>query len=245
MPQPSNVGAARDEIACILLRGSCQDLNDRRNRFVPRGSLVSQLDHEKVSTLLGTLIPSDTTKVADIAQFISPGKHEGCRCGDALCTGLRIIFATLFILGKPEVILDICKSSVDICDGAWPCSDPTLPTYSSRAAQALREVLQALDKHDKELFHQLQWQMRSPYFSKSGTNTSDQPYRLLHNEITLPWSELNMQGEILDGQVSFVQKISIHRDHHDFSDASLQIERITTGAIFTNDFSYLSMPKHP
>ncbi|KAK1528642.1 uncharacterized protein CCOS01_06476 [Colletotrichum costaricense] len=228
MPQPSNVGAARDEIACILLRGSCQDLNDKRNRFVPRGSLVSQLDHKKVSTLLGTLIPSDTTKVADIAHFISPGKHKGCLCDDALCTGLRIIFATLFILGKPEVILDIYQSPVHICDGAWPCSDPTLPTYSSRAAEALREVLQALDARNEELFHQLQWQMRSPYFSISGTNTSKQPYRLLHDEITLPWSELNMQGEILDGQVSFVQKISIHRDHHDFLDASLQIERITT-----------------
>ncbi|KAF4783994.1 hypothetical protein HER10_EVM0002756 [Colletotrichum scovillei] len=218
MPQSFDVAATRDDIACILMRSSCQDLNDKRNRFVPRGSLVSQLDHKKVSSLLGTLIPSDTAKVADIAHFISPDNQKGCLCDDALCTGLRIIFATLFILGKPEVILDIYQSSVHICDGAWPCNDPTLPTYSSRAAEALREVLQALDAHNEELFHQLQWQMRSPHFSKSSTNTSKQPYRLLHNEITLPWSELNMQGEILDGQVSFVQKISIHRDHHDFSD---------------------------
>lgn len=228
MSQPVDVGAARDDIACILLRASRQDLNDKRNRFVPRGNLVSQFDHEKVSGLLGTFIPSDKTKVADIASFISPSKHKKCRCDDALCTGLRIIFATLFLLGKQELILNIYQSSVHICDGAWPCSDPTLPTYFSRAAEALREVLQALDAHNEELFHQLQWHMRSPYFSKSDTNSNKQPYHLLHDEVTLPWSELNMQGGRLDGQVSFVQRIKIHQDHHDFLDASLQIGSIAT-----------------
>ncbi|KAI3547720.1 serine/threonine protein kinase [Colletotrichum abscissum] len=215
MPQSFDVGAARDDIACILLRASCQDLNDKRNRFVPRGSLVSQFDQKKVSGLLSTFIPSDKTKIAEIARFISPSKHQRCPCcKDALCTGLRIIFATLFILGKQEVILDIYQTSVHICDGAWPCSDPTLPTYFSRAAEALRDVLQALDAHDQELFHQLQWHMRSPYFSQSRTNVDEQPYHLLHDEISLPWSELDMQGRILDGQVSFVQRIKIHRDHH-------------------------------
>ncbi|KAK1676303.1 hypothetical protein BDP55DRAFT_113033 [Colletotrichum godetiae] len=219
LPRSFDVGAARDVIACILLRASRQDLNNKRNRFVPRGSLMSQFNYENVSSFLRTFISSDETKVADVAHFVTPNEQEQCLCDDALCTGLRIIFATLFLLGKQEVILKIYQSPVHICDGAWPCSDPTSPTYFSRAAEALREVLQALNAHDEELFHQLQWHMRSPYFSKSDPNTNKQAYHTLHDEITLPWSEINMQREILDGQVSFVQKMKIHGDHHDLLDA--------------------------
>ncbi|OHE95973.1 serine/threonine protein kinase [Colletotrichum orchidophilum] len=175
---------------------------------------MSRFDYEKVSSLLSAFITTDEAKVAEIARFISPGDEERCPCENDVCTGLRIIFATLFLLGKQELILEIYQSSVRICDGAWPCSDPTSPTYSTRAAEALREVLRHLDAHEDELFHQLQWQMRSPYFRR-GKISTEQPYRLLQDEVTLPWSELSMQGKILDGQVSFVQRIKIHQDHHE------------------------------
>ncbi|KAK1979181.1 kinase-like domain-containing protein [Colletotrichum cereale] len=213
-----DVRTARDDIACILLHASCQDLNDKRNRFVPRSSLVSLLNHEKVSSLLDASLTFNQADIADVARSISPSDEEKCPCGDSLCTGLRIIFATLLLLGKQEVILEIHQSSEDICDGAWPCSDSALANYHTRAAEALREILRSLTTHDEELFHQLQWQMRSPYFKKLVPTPNEQSYRELHDEVTLPWAEISMQGEILDGQVSFMQRIKIHQDHHELLD---------------------------
>ncbi|KAF6809279.1 serine/threonine protein kinase [Colletotrichum musicola] len=158
--------------------------------------------------------------IDEIADQIIP-QEEPCRCchrkDDGPCTGLRIIFISLILLGKERNIIDLIRSTSPVCDA----------TISLRPGQAQQTQLETdnnqaesqyvgateIEPPEEDLFYHLQWQMRSPYFTARRQSSDGFPQ--LYEEISLPWVHLEKQcGDDLLGYSS-VHRISIHEHHHD------------------------------
>ncbi|KAK1454901.1 protein kinase [Colletotrichum melonis] len=209
------VGAARDELSHTLLRISQKDVNDSRNRFIPRRRLISGINYSDVSRWLSTCLPSsvDITSIESIARQISPEGESCCRCGTHLCTGLRITFACLMLLGRERYIVPIQRSQHNICDSTWPLDGSTA---DCPAASDLRNILKSLEGTEEELFIHLQWQMRSPYFRSLTPTSPDFGHFIIQDQVSLPWTTTAEEEGMRDGKLSSVHKIGIHADHCEF-----------------------------
>lgn len=223
------IGSYRDLISSVLRKISLQDLNDNRNRFIPRGELILHLGHERLSQLLGvflgadaSLLVADEVSMRDLATYIAP-QDQDCRCGSASCTGARLLFATLVLMAKETEILEFYKHAADKCDKSLKVSNKgqdSTDTYTSLP------VIHSWSTYEKNIFCQLQCRMRSPFFEK--LDHSNCSPLILDDEITLPWVESNALRRIKTDetgsrsikspfgiQYSFIRKIKIHPQHHD------------------------------
>ncbi|TDZ38103.1 putative myosin light chain kinase [Colletotrichum spinosum] len=195
----------------MVRNASLQDLNDFRNRFVPQGELKQLLDHEKIRELLLVLLdPQLHDEIDGFARIVSPSARHHCRCGNTLCTGMRILFVALVALSKEELLVHLCASAI-MCDSAWPlektADEPDLE-------EPLLRMWRAFTDHEKEVFTQVQWQMRSPHLKRTSQTEISQSF---DDEVSLPWVHLDNDKRSSDGtiQVSFVRKIKIHGSHHE------------------------------
>lgn len=188
-----------------LQRASKPELTNDNHRFVPRGALLSILTYERVKDYLRSILGNleDSRLPHDIASYISPMGEIPCHCQEKLCTGSRVIFASLLHIGQARVIESFYKCiDPKPCDQDLPFSYPTRPHIPI----AFHDLLPI----DKEVFHHFQWQMRSPYFNRLGRN---EEYRVLYPQVALPWTEFHGTDPKY-GQLSYVARIQIENDHH-------------------------------
>ncbi|RYP31302.1 hypothetical protein DL767_005815 [Monosporascus sp. MG133] len=184
-------GAIRERLVRALQHASKRDLDDYRGRFIPRGALFSILSHQQVKEFLEAVrdhSDEDHPRLDTIASHISPKEGAACCCQDVLCTG-----------GEPR-----------FCDKALPFLDtPSNPRTEEHIPKAFKDMKPI----EKELFHHVQWQMRSPYIKR--LNPGEKRYEEPSAEVALPWIEFKRNTNLKDGEWSYVGKIQIDDEHHD------------------------------
>lgn len=227
----SNRRAIRDEIAQKLLQASEKDVSYSRNRFVPRGALVDIIDRQNVEQLLSTLLcqkKETSVYLAQVASEIAPDSEEPCCCcKHGHCTGGRMILAALLLCGKEHLILSIFASpKSEVCDDHLPIrfdedgNPQDLPEEYEDSShrdegESLRHTspFQGLDKSEKDLFEYFQWQVFTPYLVHLGLNHG-RGYVTYPEEVSLPWSGVEGQRSPVEGQVSFVERVTMYPQSH-------------------------------
>lgn len=208
----------RAKIIGSILSKSLPDLSDSRCRFIPRNALIAAVPKQIVSAFLQSfpdLGGEQHLNSIALAESISP-PPDGCHCGQARCTGGRIIFAALLAISKENLIPPLFKpSDRAICDNNL--SD--LSQAISDIPQILPEGFQSLTTEEFERFIHFTWQMRSPIFEglnpeRLVTTNSDTIIELNSN-VPLPWILLRQVETLTEEDVTRVQKIQIHGAHHD------------------------------
>lgn len=204
---PHRPGGTRDRLLTTLREASLPDLDNERNRFIPRDDLIRIVDVQAVSQMLQFSEPTleEATTQETVNRICS--EHGQCGCGRNWCTGARLLFAALALIAAERRIVeffDTYKRSDQLCD-----SNPHLGSLADPSN--LKQVLTGWSEEKKELFIQLQWQMRSPYFRYL---LEDNPPGL-DRRVSLPWVQRGDHGEERSGQFSKVWKIKIHPHHHD------------------------------
>ncbi|KAI0434834.1 kinase-like protein [Xylaria sp. FL1042] len=211
------VEASRGRILRDLQNASEADLSDGRpqprqrgspsfsessRRFVPRGSLLRILDNRRVAEHLDTLL-NDLQRSNQLAEYISPVPERVCHCEDGLCTGSRIILASLMRIGKEDRIIHLYnQSETRVCDRHLAFSDQS-------------EVLESfggLTEKEAQLFRHAQWQLRAHYLSK--LELSGQRFQQLDNEVALPLLRVDEKTSPIDGERTIVRHIEIYPNHH-------------------------------
>jgi hypothetical protein len=203
---PDRPGGIRDRLLKNLREASLPDLNNKRNRFIPRNELIHLVDKQAVSQLLQLSDPplEEGTTQETVNRICT--EQGQCGCGRHWCTGARILFVALALLASERQILslfDEYKSPNQLCD-----SNPSHERADSPNPE--RKVLTDWSEEKRELFVRLQWQMRSPYF---GYLPDDKPVKFC-GSISLPWVQRGEHREERSGQFSIVGRIKIHSDHH-------------------------------
>ncbi|KAH8887125.1 kinase-like protein [Thozetella sp. PMI_491] len=151
-------------------------------------------------------------------------------CEGILCTGTRLIFTALVFLSKEDEIETFyrCSREDTICDSNILRGDSGLPAFTK-----------SWTTRDKELFFELQWQMRSPYFKSYTLSDNARPvpdnegnpqWTEFRNEVTLPWTKLDSPEDTMEdpgigankqqGLVSEIKRVEIHPDHHELGQIS-------------------------
>ncbi|RYC61452.1 hypothetical protein CHU98_g4761 [Xylaria longipes] len=102
--------ASRDRILRDLQSESEADLSGSHRRFIPRGRLLRILDRQRVADHLATLL-DDRRLLEKLSSYTSPEKGETCHCQDSLCTGSRIILASLLRIGREDLIENLYNQS--------------------------------------------------------------------------------------------------------------------------------------
>ncbi|KAH8648671.1 kinase-like domain-containing protein [Xylariales sp. PMI_506] len=196
---------------------SKEDQTDSRNRFIPQGALRAVITPDRVQALVKCLLDAsrqDNEALAhSIAKRISPTEKELCRCEEELCTGSRIIFATLLHISRGDLIIPIFKNKdLEICDKNLPVEDPST---------TLNNILPGLSAVEKSLFYHGQNQMRAPIFAAKFSD--DGHVRTFADDISLPWTELKLVTDKTADLSTAVQRVSIDPDHHKLSSRRLTL----------------------
>ncbi|KAI3327010.1 kinase-like protein [Xylariaceae sp. AK1471] len=207
--------ASRDRILRDLQNASEVDLSSSYRRFIPRGSVLRILDSRRVAKHLETLL-DDIHLSNQLGTYISPGQEETCNCHDNLCTGSRIIFASLLRIGKEDRIVHLYnQSDPRVCDNSLPLSEH----------RPFPESLNDLTEKEKQLFEHAQWQLRAHYLKR--LEPEDQTPRELDDEAALPLLNVKERPEPIIGELSIVQRIRVDPDHHNL-DGSLHYFALKT-----------------
>ncbi|KAI1329154.1 kinase-like protein [Xylariaceae sp. FL0255] len=207
-----DIQASRDRILRDLLHLSEADLICEHRRFIPRRSLCDSLTRVRISTHLKYLEPLSSD---NLAISIAP---EACPCKKDICTGKRLIFASLLRIGRENCIKDAIDAG--LCDSSPEC---------------LFDLTD--DEKGRELLKNTQWQLRSHYLSPTtyignSTRKSAAEYTLLDRELAIPLihkrsqtntrtpsSALTDEAEWIETTVEHeITNIRIHADHHDLDD---------------------------
>ncbi|KAI0805505.1 kinase-like protein [Xylaria sp. FL0064] len=223
--QPSScqcrVEASRGRILRELQNASEADLSESRpqppqqgspsiyessRRFIPRGCLLRILDTRRVAEHLETLL-NDLQRSNQLADYISPGSERVCHCEDGLCTGSRVILASLMRIGKEDCIIHLYnQSKTRVCDADLPFSDQG-------------EVLKSfggLTEKEAQLFRHAQWPLRSHYLSRLEPNGHN--YQQLDDEVALPFLRIDERTRPVSGERTIVRHIKIYPNHHNLGD---------------------------
>ncbi|KAI1755861.1 kinase-like protein [Xylaria castorea] len=197
--------ASRYRILRDLQIESEADLFGSHRRFIPRRHLLRILDRERVANHLATLL--DDRKLLDrLSNYTSPGQGETCHCQDSLCTGSRIILASLIRIGR-EGLIENLHNEPDprVCDKSLPFSDKN-PLPNSFAS---------LNEKEKQLFKHAQSQLRSHYLRKVdlGIQTFEE-LEELDEEAALPFLLVVKLDIPSAGGLTIIRRIRIDTDHH-------------------------------
>lgn len=229
--------ALRWKLRDCLTQESRVDLNNGRRRFIPRGTLYNIIDYPNVLELLvaisGSMLNNEQNAedLQKTATDLCP-EPGACFCRRTDCTGGRMLFATLLLLGKEDVLLSFYSSSDPrICDSALPLRFSALGDDN-----ALHALASALNETERKLFEYFQWQVVTPLIVRWDQNASvgpssgepDEPDERVYTfpeEISLPWSYLatevrgrdrGIQLELeVQGQRTLVNKVQIYAENHD------------------------------
>jgi hypothetical protein len=202
-----------------LIHQSKQDLEDTRNRFIPRGALFRYLNQETVTVIVQPYLdlnPSNRASLQEVVQYASPSPGS-CHCTSRLCTGARIILAALLSILREDLIVCFFKTSNPrICDKDL---DIRLEQSTEAGIASFPKEFNNLLAADKELFFHFTWQMRSPYIERfheirHADGTVGAALQL-QSQTTLPWTYLEPGKELADGEVTLVRRIKIDPDHHE------------------------------
>ena len=218
-------------VSAVLQSISIKDLNDNCKRFIPRGDIIRHFGLDRVSHLLGTLLgqresfsAGDDVDKSILAAYVCPPKGE-CHCGDASCTGARLLFVALVLMAKESEILEFYKHAKGKCDKTL--SIRHIPQASVETHDAFSPI-RDWSADDKDLFCHAQWPLRPPYFQSLGL--SELSDLVLDDEVSLPWiksealrrirtNETGSRRSMKSGihaQSSTINKIKIHPQQHDF-----------------------------
>lgn len=222
----------RDNVSRQLLLESNIDLNDKGNRFIPRGVLFRVISQSRVQGIAKILIDQSLegadNSLHHVARRISP-KNPGqiCHCNDPLCTGSRVIFTSLLLVSRQDFLIPFLEHPKQgICDKNLPLRDPTIIVDS----EVIPEPPKKLTDQESMLFLYWQSRMRSPFIGPLIRDTAlrrEQHRPILELEVgdevtlpwthlkTLPWTHLQALTESAGEQQSLVQKASIDRGHHE------------------------------
>ncbi|KAK2609575.1 hypothetical protein N8I77_003071 [Diaporthe amygdali] len=206
--------ATRDRITQALLRASEKDCNDSRNRFIPRAALIEIINLEEVGEILKAREDADHWQ--NVAQDICPA-HQGCACGWRYCTGRRMIFATLLLCRREELMLSrFYLRNPQLCDKDLPLNSDFFNNTDLNVSAK-----------ERELFIYTQWQVYTPFLTEFGTG-NNQAVGELPMEVSLPWREKARIGKPILGEVSYVERIEIYPDSHDLTQDSDQVFALKT-----------------
>ncbi|KAI0544715.1 kinase-like protein [Xylaria curta] len=202
--------ASRYRILWDLQIESETDLFGNHRRYIPRRCLLRILDKERVANHLATLL-EDQNLLHKLSNYTSPGQGETCHCQDSLCTGSRIILASLIRIGRESLIENLHNdANARVCDKSLPFSDKN----------PLPDSLASLDEKERQLFKHAQLQLRSHYLRKVdlGTQTFE-GLEELDEEAALPFLLVNKRETPIIGEFTTIRRIRIHADHHNLGDA--------------------------
>lgn len=231
----------RDELVQALLLKSEKDLTDLRNlsdirvRFIPRQALMDTISHEQVVRLLKQEAREASHSLPDVATYISP-QLCGCHCQRIECTGARMIFAILLLIGRESLITTLLSPTEPIiCDqdlmhgktfdsriwdsrsdleendhGPGP-GGSTQRRLSSANVEHDPIPLRLLSPSERQLFLYWRLQVISPYLSLL---SSDKTGDVLPDELSLPWQEVEGIPGHMEQAVSYVQKVKIFPGNH-------------------------------
>lgn len=188
-----------------LLRTSEADCNDPRHRFIPRAALFDLITLSSVERLL-RMIPAEDEKEwkfqQKVARAICPSPGE-CSCTYAHCTGGRMIFSTLVLCGREDLLLSsLFLQTPKICDKDLPLR-----------VGSLDYLHYVLNRKEKELFIHKQWQVYTPFLKPLDTEKGLE-VESFPEEVSLPWAEKERIGERILGEVSYVERVEIPRRSH-------------------------------
>lgn len=198
--------AVRADATQALLRASRRDCNNSRDRFIPRARLADIISADLVGRILQTIsgkCTEDLNHRKDVLKLICPNPGD-CSCGDRNCLGRRMIFATLLLCGREDLIHSFLPPvDPQTCDGYLPLrfDSPGLPSYG-------------LDQDERELFSHFQWQVCTPFLSLI-TSAKEKDRICFPDEVSLPWMGTTRMGDKVPGEVSYVETIEIHHLSHD------------------------------
>ncbi|KAI1427398.1 kinase-like protein [Xylaria sp. FL1777] len=214
----------------LLQRGS-PTFSGSGRRFIPRGSLLKILDRGTVAEHLNTLL-DDLHRSNLLADYISPGQEATCHCEDGLCTGSRIILASLMRIGKEDRLINVYNQpNARVCDKNLKSSDKSQTP----------ELFDGLTEKEEELFRHAQRQLRSHYLRK--LEPDNQNFRQLDDEAALPFLPIDGSTSPINGDLSVVRHIRIDPNHHDLGNGSdfalktLKKLRYSNEENFQNEFN--------
>lgn len=205
----------RDDIVRLLQQGMVPDLDDARWRFVPRKALIDIINIDQVTRLLYATIAGDEPQIslADIASQIVPDSQACLSCKSDDCTGGRSIFATLLLIGREEVILELFSGVPSICDQILPFRSATSNAIPSSISQP--SFNPRLGTKDEQLFSHYQWQVISPPITTlSHVELSNHRHKKWDREVSLPWEELTRLGKFEPSPPSVVHKAKVFEGNH-------------------------------
>ncbi|KAK8086398.1 protein kinase domain-containing protein [Apiospora phragmitis] len=110
----------RDRGMQALLLASKEDVSDQRLRFVPRESILQEIRPDFISRVLQRAANTDD----DIAALVQEATNRisarvPCHCKQPLCTGSRVIFASLLFSGLHRILVHfIHAAQPEICDNS-------------------------------------------------------------------------------------------------------------------------------
>ncbi|KAI0521589.1 kinase-like protein [Xylaria bambusicola] len=175
-------------------------------RFIPRKTLLQILDSRRVAEHLETLLDGPPSP-NEIADYISPDEGRTCHCGNGLCTGSRIILASLMHIEKEGGIIHCYNQpKPGLCDSSLPISDESL----------LPQLFNELTEKEKQLFRHAQSQLRCHYLRK--IDPYRQRYTELDREAALPFSHIDERISPVDGELSVVRHVRIDPSHHNLGE---------------------------
>lgn len=151
----------------------------------------------------------DNGQLNELAEYICPEQSQCSRCGRGNCTGRRIIFATLVWIARQDLVPFLLEPRPQVCDSDLPFRDTkTKETQTTWP----REFLEQMTLIDRQLFDQVQLQLRSPFLELIWPQ--DTTELTVEDAVTLPWTSFRAVRMSSPGTPSEVGEVQIHPDHH-------------------------------
>lgn len=192
--------------------------------FIPWPVLERLFTEESVRNELGQSLPELTSQELDeLVQKIcrrpgSDGANVENNDGASRSPSFLRVFATLVLIGHSADIHEFIRSGIS--DKDLPLSKRQLRQTHDGATPAEKApfILSDWTPEFKEKFEAQQWELLAPFFSQSNTACKVRFYQLDSKDI-LPFTtdESHDSTNEMAGGFSKVSKITIHPDHHSFT----------------------------
>ena len=149
-----------------------------------------------------------------MVKYVCPEK--ACACGRERCSGGRVIFATLAMIGLEREIYKFSRSG----RAAWVC-DSNLGVLLGSVLAARRKRRPPLFRGNawggsvtREVFCQLIWLVMPPFFNKFDP-AKKEDRQIIDDRASLPWTGIDKETKPEAGEFGYVVKFQIHGDQHD------------------------------
>ncbi|KAK8078104.1 Protein kinase-like (PK-like) [Apiospora saccharicola] len=231
------IEALRDKGMQALLLASQEDVSDKRIRFVPRASIIKEIRPDYISKVLQRVDIAEHNIADDLEQAtncISP--RGGCSCEDHLCTGRRVMFASLLFAGLHHILAHFRHAdNPGSCDGSlWKLSQAGMQFDDE---EPIFRDIQQLNGPEKDLFIYWECWLRGLCIQKGGDNNEVAKLAVkdgLEDAILLPWESIehdtrlsrrqptqaSNRTQVIGLQSAKVEKVCIHRSHHNLDDST-------------------------